>query len=171
MRSSSTFPKLLALAVAAIMVVSTVAAPAGAAVRLLDSSPVDGASVAMVEDIRFEFDGLLISDAVASVTLTRTNGESIPVVDVTVDGTVLSASIVAEVPSGTYEIGYAVRSADGDLNEGTLRVSIDTASQALSGGLLAVIGIFSAIITVMFIVFYADKRRRPSRRRRGPATA
>ena len=75
------------------------------------------------------------------------------------------------MPSGTYEIGYAVRSADGDLNEGTLRVSIDTASQALSGGLLAVIGIFSAIITVMFIVFYADKRRRPSRRRRGPATA
>ena len=153
-----------------VVVITMWATPAGAAVRLLDSSPVDGASIVSVEDIRFEFDGLLISDAAASVTVTRTNGQSIPVVDVAVDGTILRARVVAEVPPGTYEIGYVVRSADGDVNEGALRVSIDTASQELSGGLLAVIGIFSAIIAVLFLVFLADKRRRPSRQRRGPAT-
>ena len=133
MRSSPTFPKLLALAVAAIMVVSTVAAPAGAAVRLLDSSPVDGASVAMVEDIRFEFDGLLISDAVASVTLTRTNGESIPVVDVTVDGTVLSASIVAEVPSGTYEIASCLVGSEMCIRDRLMTKSGDDCSRGICG--------------------------------------
>ena len=148
-----------------VFVVLVQATPAEAQVRLLASTPEDGDSLERLENVRFEFDGLLIPDAAAAVTLTRTNGQPVSVVDVSVDETVLTARIAEEVPSGEYELAYAVRSADGDLNEGTLRLSIDSPSQALSGGLLAVIGIFSALFGVMFLVFYADKRRRPGSRR------
>ena len=160
MRSTTTLSKLLIL----VLVVSmALGAPKslGAQARLLDSTPSDGDSLGTIDNIRFEFDSLLISDAAASVTVTRSNGESIPVVDLSVDETVLSARVVDDVPMGTYEIGYAVRGTDGGLNEGILRVSVDAPSQALSGGLLAVIGIFAALFTVLFIVFFADKRRRP----------
>jgi len=143
-----------------------VAAPSGSQVRLLQSTPVEGASLETIEDMRFEFDGLLIADAAASVRVTRTNGRSIPVVDVSVEETVLRARVVEEVPTGTYEIAYAVRSADGGLNEGVLRVSVDDAAQSLSGGLLAVIGIFAALFVVMFLVFTNDRRRRPPRQPR-----
>jgi len=137
----------------------------GAQARLLESTPTDGDSLLTLEDIRFEFDSLLLDDDVASVTVTRTNGEPFPAIDVFVEDTVLGARVLREVPTGTYEIGYAVRSSDGALNEGTLRVSVDAPSQALSGGLLAVVGIFAALFVVLFLVFLADKRRRPGRRR------
>ena len=144
---------------------------AGAQARLVESSPVDGASLSNIENIRFEFDSLLIANAQASVTVTRTNGQPISVTDVTVDESVLRARVVEEVPSGTYEIAYAVRSADGGLNEGVLRVSVDSPSQALSGGLLAVIAIFSTPIIVLIVVFTTDKRRRPGRNRPDPASS
>ena len=168
MAPSPHLPKPLALFVAMVVIASTLATPTsvGAQARLLDSSPSDGDSLLTLGNIRFEFDSLLIADAAASVTVTRTNGDSVPVVDVSVDETLLTARVIDEVPPGTYEIGYAVRSTDGSVNEGVLRVSVDEPSQALSGGLLAVIGIFAALIAVLFLVFYADKRRRPGRRRR-----
>ena len=172
MASHRTFPKLLALVFAAAMVMSTVVVVTpntlAAQARLLESSPSDGDSLLSLENIRFEFDSLLISDAAATVTLTRTNGAPIPVADVMVVDAVLTARILEEIPSGTYDVGYAVRSADGALNEGTLRVTVDAPSQALSGGLLAVIGIFAALATVIVVVFTADKRRRPGGQRKGP---
>ena len=142
----------------------------GAQARLLESSPSDGEALLTLDNIRLEFDSLLIADASATVTVTRTNGQSIPVVDLSVEDTVLSARVTQEIPSGTYDIDYAVRSADGGINEGTLRVSVDEPSQALSGGLLAVLGIFFALFGVMLLVFFADKRRRPERASRRSAT-
>ena len=135
----------------------------GAQARLLDSSHADGDSIERIENVRFEFDGLLLADAATSVTLTRTNGVPVSVVDVSVDGTVLTARIIEDVPSGDYELAYVVRSADGGLNEDVLRLSIDSPSQSLSGGLLAVIGIFVALFAVMFVVFNTDRRRRRRR--------
>ena len=171
MASTRTFPKLLAVILATTMFVIAVAlvTPDGLAAqaRLLESSPSDGDSLLRLDDIEFEFDSLLIADDTATVTLTRTNGAPIPIGNVSVVGTVLRAEITEEVPAGTYEIAYEVRSTDGALNAGTLRVTVDLPSQALSGGLLAVIGIFAALATVMVVVFTADKRRRPGGRRKG----
>jgi len=141
------------------------AAPPGAQARLLESFPADGASVEDVDEVSFEFEQLLLEDD-AQITLTRTNGDSISVEEVTVDETVLRGRVVGEVPSGTYELGYSVRSADGATNEGTLRISVDSPSQALSGGLLAVIGIFVALFAVLTFVFQSDRRRRGRHRNR-----
>jgi len=161
----------LFLSLAALLVVLA-GGQAAAQVRLLESSPVDGASLETIEDMRFEFDGLLISDAAASVTVTRTNGQTLPVVDVSVEETVLRARVADTVRTGTYEIAYSVRSADGGINEGIVRVTVDEVAQSLSGGLIAVIGIFASLFGVMFLVFTTDKRRRPPRQHGGrPAAA
>ena len=174
MASSKTLRKLLALMLATSLAFASTAVLStgslGAQARLLESSPSDGEALLTLDNIRLEFDSLLIADASATVTVTRTNGQSIPVVDLSVEDTVLSARVTQEIPSGTYDIDYAVRSADGGINEGTLRVSVDEPSQALSGGLLAVLGIFFALFGVMLLVFFADKRRRPERASRRSAT-
>jgi len=136
--------------------------PLGAQARLLSSVPEDGDNLQVLQDVRFEFDGLLLADD-AEVAITRTNGQAFPVTNIEVDGAVLSARPGSELTSGDYEIGYSVRSADGALNEGAIRIGVAAPSQALSGGLLAVIGVFAALTAVIFFVFYADKRRRPAR--------
>lgn len=135
---------------------------AGGQARLLESTPEDGANLQVLETISFEFDSLLLADG-AEVAITRTNGQMIAVSDIEVDGAELRARPAAELTSGEYEISYIVRSADGSENRGSIQIGVDAPSQALSGGLLAVIGIFFALFTVMFVVFYADKRRRPAR--------
>ena len=73
--------------------------------------------------------------------------------------------VVGQLPSGNYEVGYSVRSADGQLNEAAIRVGIDSPEQALSGGLLAVIGISVGLVLYLAFVFRADKQRRPERQR------
>jgi len=151
------------LVVALVVLLST--GSVGAQARLLSSTHMDGDSIGTIDAVRFEFDSLLIADASAAITLTRTNGQSIPVVGLEVDGTIIEARIEQEVPSGTYELAYSVRSADGQLNEDSFRLTIDAPSQELSGGLLAVLGIFFAMFGLMFYVFYSDKRRRPGGRR------
>ena len=138
------------------------ASPAGGQARLLESVPEDGANLGVLETVRFEFDGLLLTEG-AEIAITRTNGQAFPVTDLAVEGSVLSARPGSELTSGDYEIGYSVRSSDGALNEGTIRIGVAAPSQALSGGLLAVIGVFAALTAVIFFVFYADKRRRPGR--------
>ena len=148
--------------VGALVLVLLFASPVGGQARLLESVPEDGANLGVLETVRFEFDGLLLIEG-AEIAITRTNGQAFPVTDLAVEGSVLSARPGSELTSGDYEIGYSVRSSDGALNEGTIRIGVAAPSQALSGGLLAVIGVFAALTAVIFFVFYADKRRRPGR--------
>ncbi len=140
-------------------------APAGAAARLLVATPENGASLQTLEKVTFEFDVLLLPDD-AEILLIRRNGELVAEADVEVDGAMLIGRFSDEQTSGDYEVVYSVFSADGALNEGSIRVDIAAPAQALSGGLLAVIGVFVALVLLMTIVFLADKRRRrPDRRR------
>lgn len=142
------------------------AAPASAAVRLLSTTPEDGASLQTLDEVIFEFDGLLLPDG-AEVFLVRRNGDRTADAKVEVDGARLVGRFLDDPTSGDYEVVFRVFSADGDLNEGSIRVGIDAPEQALSGGLLAVLGIFAALFLVVALVFLADKRRRrPDRRRR-----
>lgn len=130
--------------------------------RLLSSTPVDGASLRNLEVISFEFDTLLRAED-AEIRVLRRDGTEIPVSSITVDETVLAARIDGQLPSGNYEISYAVQGSDGRLNEGSIRVGVDSPDQALSGGLLAVIGIGFGMSVLLTLVFLSDKRRRPSR--------
>ncbi len=138
-----------------------VSAPVGAQARLLSVSPVDGASVSVLRDVVFEFDSLLIADG-AEVTVTKLDGTAFPI-EVSVDGRTLTGTVVGALPSGNYEVGYSVRSADGATNTGTIRIGVDAPDQALSGGLLAVIGIAAGLFIYLGLVFRADVKRRPPR--------
>ena len=140
-------------------------APAAAAVRLLESTPEDGASLQTLDEVVFTFDGLLLSDG-AEIEIVRRNGDRAAVAEVAVDGARLIGTFSDELASGDYEVVYRVVSADGDVNTGAVRIGVDAPSQALSGGLLAVIGVFAGLFVVMGLVFSVDKRRRrPDRRR------
>ena len=134
-------------------------APVSAA-RLLSSTPVDGASLSRLDQVEFEFDQLLIPDG-AEITITKFDGETFPVEAIVEEDRL--GVVVGVLPSGNYEVGYSVRSADGALNEATIRIGVDSPEQALSGGLLAVIGISFGLIFYLAFVFRADKRRRPAR--------
>lgn len=148
--------------VTVVVVLVSAVTPAGAA-RLVSSTPEDGQSFERIPEITFEFDLLLLPDG-AEVSVTRLDGTAFPV-ETTVERTMLRGVVPVNLPSGNYEVGYSVVSADGELNEGSIRIGIDAPEQALSGGLIAVLGIFFALITYLAIVFRADKRRRPGRRR------
>ena len=150
------------LGIAAAVLLAT-AIPASGQARLLSSTPEDGQSFERLSDIEFEFDVLLVPEG-AEITVTKLDGTSFPV-ETSVDATFLRGVVVGDLPSGNYEVGYRVRSADGAVNEGAIRVGVDAPEQALSGGLLAVIAVFGALCVYMAIVFRADKRRRPDRRR------
>ena len=132
------------------------------AARVLSSTPADGASLSRLEQVEFEFDQLLLPDG-AAVTITKFDGETFPVETSVVEERLIGV-VVGDLPSGNYEVGYSVRSADGALNEATIRVGINSPEQALSGGLLAVIGISAGLILYLAFVFRADKNRRPTRR-------
>ena len=135
-------------------------APLGAQARVLESSPADGESIATLEVITLEFDTLLRPDD-ASVTVFRRDGTEIVVTSVVIDRATLTARIGESVPSGNYVISYAVEGSDGALNEGELRVSVDSPDQALSGGLIAVIGVAVVMFGLLAVVFSLDKKRRP----------
>lgn len=154
---------VLSVSVGLLLLVA-VAPHASAAARLLASVPDDGDSLEFLDRIEFEFDTLLLADD-AEVTITKLDGTTVDVREVAVDGTTLTAAGPGEVPSGNYEVGYSVRSSDGALNEGSIRVSIDSPAQALSGGLLVIIGIAVAMTLYMGLVFRVDKRRRKKRPR------
>ena len=144
------------------MVVLSVLMPgsASAQARLVESTPIDGASLSNLQVVVFEFDTLLRPDT-AEVRVLRRDGTEITVTSVAVTDTELTARIDGQLPSGNYEISYAVEGSDGRLNEGSIRVSVDSPDQALSGGLLAVIGIGLGMTIVLTLVFLNDKRRRP----------
>ena len=152
------------LRVAVLIVISSLLMPgsASAQARLLESTPPDGASLSNLQVVVFEFDTLLRQDD-ASVRVLRRDGTEITVTSVAVSNTELTARIDGQLPSGNYEISYAVEGSDGRLNEGSIRVSVDSPDQALSGGLLAVIGIGLGMTLVLTLVFINDKRRRPAR--------
>ncbi len=130
--------------------------------RLLDSDPVDGATLANLEKVTFEFDTLLRPEN-AVVQVIRLDGTDINVVSVDVDGTILTAQLAGQLPTGNYEVSYIVTSSDGDENVGSMRISIESPAQSLSGGLLAVVAIAVAMFAFMGFVFMQDKRRRPGR--------
>ena len=137
---------------------------AGAQARLISVTPDDGASVADLEEVVFEFDSLLLANG-AEVRVVRRDGTDVPVALIEVERSTLTATIAGQLTSGNYEISYSVRSADGALNEGSIRVSVDSPEQSLSGGLVAVIGLAIAMFGTMFFVLWRDQRRRPTRRR------
>ncbi len=149
------------LGLVVLIVTLLVPGTASAQARLIDSTPTDGASLSTLELIVFEFDTLLRPDD-ADVRVLRRDGTEIEVASVTVDRTELTASLAGQLPSGNYEISYAVEGSDGRRNVGSIRVSIDSPDQALSGGLLAVIGIAVGMITLLALVFRNDRNRRPS---------
>ncbi len=151
---------LLALGVVLVLLVPGVAS--GQA-RVLESTPQDGASLANIEFVSFEFDTFLL-EAGAEIRVLRRDGTEIPIVSIEVDQSTLIARLEGQLQSGNYEVAYSVVSADGILNEGSIRVSVDSPEQALSGGLLAVVGIGVAMFGLMFFVFWRDQRRRPPRR-------
>jgi methionine-rich copper-binding protein CopC len=133
--------------------------PASAAARLLSSSPSDGSSLEILDEIEFEFDSLLLADG-ADITITKLDGTAFVVGAIEVDGVRLQAEASEPLPSGNYSVGYSVRSSDGALNEGSIRISIDSPDQALSGGLIAVIAIFAALCIYLGVVFRVDQKRR-----------
>lgn len=151
--------RVLVVAIVALLVTP---APVAAQARLLSSTPDDGQSLQRLEEIEFEFDSLLLPDG-AEITVTKLDGTRFPV-ETAVDGAVLRAVVINALPSGNYEVSYRVLSADGAENTGSVRVGIDAPEQALSGGLLAVLGIFGALLLYLAVVFRADKRRRPGSR-------
>jgi methionine-rich copper-binding protein CopC len=132
--------------------------PASAAARLLSSSPNDGASLEMLDEIEFEFDSLLLVEG-ADVMITKLDGTTFEVARIEVDGVWLRAEASNALPSGNYSISYSVRSSDGARNDGSIRISIDSPDQALSGGLIAVIAIFSALCIYLGVVFRVDQKR------------
>jgi len=136
---------------------------AAGSARLLSSTPTDGESLDELEQIEFEFDTLLL-DSGAEVTVTRLDGTTVAVADTIVDGVKLRAMGPDSLPSGNYSIGFSVQSADGALNEGSIRISIDAPAQSLGGGLIAVIVLAVAMGVFATLVFRADKRRRPRHR-------
>ncbi len=161
--AASSYPaKVLALVLLAALMLFALSTPAGAAARLLSATPADGASLATLRTVEFEFDSLLIGEG-AEVTVTKLDGTAFPA-EATVDGSTLIGTVVGDLPSGNYEVAYAVRSADGDTNTGSIRIGVDAPDQALSGGLLAVVGIAAGLLIYLGLVFRADKRRRPTRR-------
>lgn len=155
---------VLVSGVVAFLAVSSLLSPgtAGATALLLESTPADGQSLQRLDQIVFEFDSLLLANG-AEVTVTNLGGTAVAV-ETSVDGSRLTGVVVGEVPSGNYEVAYRVQSSDGSVNEGSIRVGVDSPSQALSGGLLAVIAISAGLVLYLTIVFVADKRRRPNRR-------
>ncbi|MFT7476258.1 MAG: methionine-rich copper-binding protein CopC, partial [Verrucomicrobiales bacterium] len=132
--------------------------PASAAARLLSSSPSDGASLEVLDEIEFEFDSLLLAEG-ADITITKLDGTTFDVAAIEVDGVWLRGEASKPLPSGNYSIDYSVRSSDGARNDGSIRISIDSPDQALSGGLIAVIAIFSALCIYLGVVFRVDQKR------------
>jgi methionine-rich copper-binding protein CopC len=145
---------------ACIAVIAMFPTPAAGSARLLSSTPTDGESLEELEQIEFEFDTLLLKSG-AEVTVTRLDGTTFEVADTVVDGVTLSVVGPDSLPSGNYSIGFSVRSADGALNEGSIRISIEAPAQSLGGGLIAVIVLALAMAVFVGLVFRADKRRRP----------
>ena len=133
----------------------------GAQSQLLSSSPADGESLSNLDEVTFEFDTLLRSDG-AAVSVLRRDGTDFPVTLVEVVETELNATLDGQLPSGNYEVSYSVRGADGAVNEGSIRVSVDSPEQALSGGLLAILGIAFVMVVYLGLVLRNDKNRRPS---------
>ena len=151
--------------VSAVLIVGFALLLAGSAsgqARLLESTPADGASLSNLEVVSFEFDTLLRPEG-AEVLVLRRDGTESTVTSVVVDRTTLTARLEGQLPSGNYEISYSVEGSDGLVNEGSIRVSVDSPDQALSGGTFAVIGIAVGMFTLLGLVFRNDKRRRPSR--------
>ncbi len=138
--------------------------PAGAAARLIASTPQDGDSLEGLGTIEFEFDTLL-DPAGAMITVTRLDGTNYIVRDTSVDRTAIRATGPDLLPSGNYEVAYDVVSADGARNQGSIRISIDSPSQSLSGGLIAVLVIAAALGLFVTFVFRADQKRRRPRER------
>ena len=145
---------------ACIAVISMFPSPAAGSARLLSSTPTEGESLEALEQIEFEFDTLLL-DSGAEVTVTRLDGITFAVADTIIEGVTLRAMSPDVLPSGNYSIGFSVRSADGALNEGSIRISIDAPAQSLGGGLIVVIVLAAAMGVFATLVFRADKRRRP----------
>ncbi len=136
---------------------------ANGSARLLSSTPSDGARLEALELIEFEFDSLLI-DRGAQITVTRLDGTPFEVTETTVDGARLRAVGPGSLPSGNYWVEYEVQSADGAINEGAVRVSIEAPGDTFNGGLVAVIALGAAMCGFAGLVFRADKRRRPRHR-------
>lgn len=158
-RTAASFVLCVLVGVALLMLVQ---GSLGAQARLLESSPADGASVRDLEVVTFEFDTLLRPDD-AAVTVLRRDGTEVTVTAVTVDRSVLTARLSGGLPSGNYEVSYAVEGSDGRLNEGSIRVSVASPAQELSGGLLAVLAIAAGMCVLLAVVFWRDKKRRPAR--------
>ena len=133
----SGFVRIIFVVMLSVLLISGVA---GAQARLLESTPVDGATLDNIGVVTFEFDTLLRPDR-ASVRVIRLDGTEVNVATVTVEGATLTAELVAQVPSGNYEVAYSVISSDGAENVGSIRLSVDSPEQSLSGGLLAVLAI------------------------------
>ena len=143
-------PVLYYIAVTIFLLFLLVPESVGAQARLLSSSPEDGANLSNLEEVTFEFDLLLVPEG-AAVRVLRLDGTEIPVAAVVVDRTLLTATLEGQLTSGNYEVSYAVESSDGRLNEGSIRVSVASPDQALSGGLLAVVGLGIGMFGVMFL--------------------
>lgn len=141
-------------------------APAAGAARLLESTPIDGADLEELPQVRLVFDSFLLLDSQTSVTVER-DGTIVEYDDLGLDGQdTLTASVSAEILDdlelfGSYEIVWQVRSADGELNQGSIPISIGSQTQQFSGGFIVVLFVFLALGAVVFL---AKRRERTPRK-------
>lgn len=133
-RSSYALVVLLAalLAVAGVVISSTLAPPARAHAGLVDSDPADGSTIEA-------FDGdvvLTFSEEVrgpVTIVVTDPEGTGLQTGEPVVDGTEVRQSLDPAVTPGLHTIAYRVISADGHPITGQIRVTVEVAASEDEG--------------------------------------
>ena len=124
------FLRGVAVAVLAAAALLLGAAPAMAHARLISSDPPDGASLdAGPQRVSLTFSDQMTGEFDA-ITVVGPDEKQYQTGDVTAEGSTVSIAVQPLGPTGVYEIGYRVVSADGHPVEGTLSFTLTTPGPA-----------------------------------------